>query len=108
MFFSTIRLKFIPPRYSSLELNTLTILPSILCSACLQDALKGFRDVNISSIDEKIRMKINANPLDLHQTQRMIEQYYQRFVQNIPPPVQRRCLAPIDTMNTSNASPRVK
>lgn len=91
-----------------IELNTLTILPSVLCSACFKEALKAFRGLNIAHIDEKILTKINGNSLELHQTQRIVEQYFQLCVQEIPAPIQRRCLAPIDAINKRNASPRVK
>jgi len=87
-----------------LELNTLTILPSILCCACIKAAIKGLDILNIHRINELI----HCNKIDLIHTQRIIEQLLQTYVQDIVPSPTRRCLAPIDTINKTNKSPRIK
>jgi hypothetical protein len=85
-------------------LNTLTILPSILCCACIKAAIKGLGILNIHQIDKLI----HCNEIDLIHTQRIIEQLFQTCLQDIVPSPTRRCLAPIDTINNTNKSPRVK
>ncbi|CAF3550718.1 unnamed protein product [Rotaria socialis] len=90
------------------ELNTLTILPSILCCACIKAALKGLSIVNIHQIDELLLKLIHCKKSELIQTQHMIEKLFQSCLQEIAPSPTRRCLAPIDTSNKTNTSPRVK
>lgn len=94
--------------FSDLELNTLAISPSILCCACIKAAMKGLGMVNISSIDEFIFQNIHCNKVELSRIQRMIEQFLQTCLQDLPPRKRRRCLAPIDTINKPTGSPRVK
>ncbi|CAF1149515.1 unnamed protein product [Rotaria sordida] len=90
------------------ELNTLTILPSILCCACIKAAIKGLCIINIHQIDELLLKIIHCNKSDLINTQRIIEHLFQYCVQEIFPSPRRRCLVPIDTNNKTNPSPRVK
>ncbi|UJR25985.1 hypothetical protein I4U23_007333 [Adineta vaga] len=90
-------------------LNTLTILPSILCGACLRIAIQRLSFSNLHYIDDVILPKIHCNKSDLSRTQRLIEQIFQSQLQYIrPSPPPRRCLAPIDTSNKPHSSPRVK
>ncbi len=63
---------------------------------------------NSSSIDEFILKNIHCNNADLIHIQRMIEQFLQTCIQDVHPLKQRHCLAPIDTINNSTKSPRVK
>jgi len=90
------------------ELNTFTILPSILCCACIKDAIKGLCILNIHQIDDLILKIIQCNKVDLIHTQHIIEQLFQTYLQEITPSPPRRCLAPIDTINKTTKSPRVK
>jgi hypothetical protein len=94
--------------FFNIELNTCTILPSILCCACIKAAIKGFPIINIHQIDELIMKTVHCNKSDLLHTQRLIEQLFQTYSQSIHPSPTRRCLAPIDTTNKTNTSPRVK
>jgi hypothetical protein len=80
-----------------LELNTLTILPSLLACACIKAAIKGLSFKNIHQIDQLILKIIHCNQIELIHTQCMIEQFFQSCLQNITPSPRRRCLAPIDT-----------
>ncbi len=80
-----------------LELNTLTILPSLLACACLKAAIKGLSLQNIHQIDEIILKFIHCNPIELKHTQHTIEQLFQSCLQNIPRSPRRRCLVPIET-----------
>lgn len=89
------------------EINTLTILPSLLCCACIRAALKGIHYSNIQQIDDLIIKRISCNKSELIQTQCLIEQFLQTCLKNLTPKPTRRCLAPIETINTT-ASPRVK
>jgi hypothetical protein len=70
--------------------------------------MKGLGMMNIYSIDDFILKNIHCNKLDLVHIQRMIEQFLQTYLQDLPPPKRRRCLAPIDTINKTSKSPRVK
>ncbi|CAF3233420.1 unnamed protein product [Rotaria sp. Silwood2] len=79
------------------ELNTLTILPSVLACACIKAAIKGLSLKNIHQIDELILNIIHCNQIELNHTQYIIEQLFQSYLQNIKPSPRRRCLAPIDT-----------
>lgn len=95
--------------YSYLEINTLTIFPSILSCACIKAAIKGLGMKHLHYIDELIEKKIHCDKYELNQTQRLIEQLFQTCLQDILPTPTRRCLAPIDTINKKNTtSPRVK
>ena len=82
---------------SSLELNTLTITPSLLACACIQAAIKGLSLKNIHRIDELLFKLIHCKKVELIHTQFMIEKLFQACLQNIIPSPSRRCLAPIDT-----------
>ena len=94
---------------SSLELNTFTIPPSVLCCACVKAALRGLGITNSSSMDKFISENIHCKNADLIHIQRMIEQFLQTCIHELHPLKQRHCLAPIDnTMNKSTKSPRVK
>ncbi|CAF0798651.1 unnamed protein product [Rotaria sp. Silwood1] len=90
------------------ELNTLTILPSVLCCACIKAAIKGLCIINHHQIDELLLKIIHCNKFDLIHTQRIIDQLFQCCLQEIFPSPRRRCLVPIDTNNQTNTSPRVK
>ncbi|CAF1585249.1 unnamed protein product [Adineta ricciae] len=89
-------------------INTLTILPSVLCCACIREAIKGLSIFQLHSVDELILQNVHCNKADLFHTQCLIEQIFQSCLQAIRPSPPRRCLAPIDTSNKPNASPRVK
>lgn len=91
-----------------IELNTLTILPSLLCCACIKAAIKGLCILNIHQIDELIFKIIHCNKIKLIRTQRRIEQLLESYIQDIPSSPTRRCLAPINTSTKTNSSPRVK
>jgi hypothetical protein len=80
-----------------IELNTLTIVPSLLACACIKAAIKGLSLKNLSQIDELILKTIHCNKIELIQTQHLIEQLLQSCIQNITPSPRRRCLVPIDT-----------
>lgn len=90
------------------EINTLTVLPSILCCACIKAAMKGLYSINLHQLDELILNKIHCNKFDLIHTQRIIEQLFQNCLHEIVPSPTRRCLVPIDTNNKANTSSRVK
>ena len=51
---------------------------------------------------------IHLDKFDLIQTHCVIEQLLQLCLQGAHPSPKRRCLAPIDTSNKRNTSPRVK
>ena len=71
--------EFNSPLPSSLELNTCTVLPSVLCCACIKAAIKGLCLYNSPQIDDLMLENIPCNKFDLVHTQRLIEQ----FVQNV-------------------------
>jgi hypothetical protein len=80
-----------------IELNTLTILPSLLTCACIKAAIKGLSLKNLSKLDDLIIKTIHCKKSELIQTQCIIEQLFQSCIQSITPSPRRRCLAPIDT-----------
>ena len=97
---------FSPLSFADLELNTLTVRPSVLACACIKAALKG---LCLSQIDDSILHTIPCAVKDLLHTQRLVEQFFQSCLQDIFPSPARRCLAVLDTSNTPSAvSPRVK
>ncbi|CAF3541789.1 unnamed protein product [Adineta steineri] len=79
------------------ELNTLTILPSLLACACIKAAIKGLSFKNIHYIDELILNTLHYDEIELIHTQYRIEQLFQSCLQNITPSPRRPCLALIDT-----------
>jgi hypothetical protein len=85
---------FLKIQSSFVELNTLTILPSLLACACIKAAIKGLSLRNTHQIDLKI---IHCDKTELVHIQYIIEQLFQSCLQDIPPSATRRCLAPIDT-----------
>ncbi|UJR22936.1 hypothetical protein I4U23_025963 [Adineta vaga] len=80
-----------------LELNTLTILPSLLTCACIKAAMKGLSLKSVHHFDEYIFQTIDCKKIELIQIQSMIEQFLQSCLQNLKLTPQRRCLVPIDT-----------
>ena len=92
-----------------LELNTLSILPSLLACACLKATIKGLCLLSSPQLDQTICELIDCHPKDLLHTQRLVEQLFQSCLQEILPTPARRCLAPIQTGNVrTSTSPRVK
>lgn len=87
---------FVSPIFFSIELNTLTIRPSLLACSCIKAAIKGLSLKNIQQIDDLIIKTMHCTKLELCHTQHMIEQFYQSCLQTITPSPRRRCLAPID------------
>ena len=83
--------------YFSLELNTLTILPSLLTCACIKAAMTGLSLKNFHHIDEFIFQTIDCKKIELLQIQCMIEDFLQSCLQTLKQTPQRRCLVPIET-----------
>ena len=82
---------------SCLELNTLTLLPSLLACASLKAAMKGLRLVVHPPIDDFLLGTIRCQRKELIHSQCLIEQLFQSCLQEIVPSPPRRCLAPIET-----------
>ncbi|CAF1371840.1 unnamed protein product [Adineta ricciae] len=79
------------------ELNTLTILPSLLTCACIKAAMNGLSLKNFHHIDDFIFQTIDCKKIELLQIQCMIEDFLQSCLQTLKQTPQRRCLAPIET-----------
>jgi hypothetical protein len=80
-----------------LELNTITILPSLLACGCIKAAIKGLSLKTLPQIDELFIELIHCKKIELIHTQSTIEQFFQSCLKDITPSPRRRCLAPIDT-----------
>ena len=93
---------------SHLELNTITILPSLLACACIKVAIKGLSKTCSTQLDELLMKLIHCEKTELIYTQQIIEQFFQLHLNNITPPPKRRCLAPIDTSPQQNQRTKVK
>ena len=82
---------------SSLELNTLTLLPSLLACASLKAAMKGLRLTVQPPLDDLLIETIHCQRVELIHSQCLIEQLFQSCLQEIVPSPPRRCLVPIDS-----------
>lgn len=95
-------------RNSVLEINTLSILPSLLACATIQAAIKGLSLSSHTQMEKFFCKLIHCNKLDLIYTEHIIEQFFQSCIQCITPSPRRRCLAPIDTSPQQQRRTKVK